>query len=275
MTRRRDMTADTGQEPISKRRVTYVLSAQSDVTVRRDHEYARSDRGPLLMDVYYPPGRDGRPSAPAVVFVTGFRDAGLQAMLGCKFREMGSYISWAQLMAASGLVGVTYENHEPAADAKRVLQYIKDHATDLGIDPKRLAVWSCSGNVPNALSLLMDRPDGVKCAVLCYGYMLDHDANTSVADASKRFGFANPGAGKSAENLPRDLPIFIARAGKDEPALNDTIDGFVRNALALNLPLTLANYSSGPHAFDLYCDDETCHRVIAEILQFTRDCLMA
>jgi hypothetical protein len=267
------MTADAGQEPISKRRVTYTLPGQSDVIVRRDHEYARSDQAPLLMDLYYPPGRDGGPSAPAVVFVTGFRDAGLQAMLGCKFREMGSYMSWAQLMAASGVIGVTYENHEPAADAKRVLQYITDHATDLGIDAKRLAVWSCSGNVPNALSLLMERTDGMKCAVLCYGYMLDLDAKSTVADAAKRFGFANPAAGKSAEDLPGDLPIFIARAGKDEPALNGTIDGFVRNALTLNLPLTLANYPNGPHAFDLYCGDETGHRIITEILQFTRECL--
>ena len=37
-------------------------------------------------------------------------------------------------MAASGVIGVTYENHEPAADATRVLQHIKDHATDLGIE---------------------------------------------------------------------------------------------------------------------------------------------
>jgi dienelactone hydrolase len=269
------MTADTGQEPISKRRVTHALPGQSDVIVRRDHEYARSDRAPLMLDLYYPPGSDGGPPAPAVIFVTGFRDAGLQAMLGCTFREMGAYVSWAQLMAASGVVGVTYENHEPAADAKRALQHITDHATELGIDAKRLAVWSCSGNVPNALSLLMERPDGVKCAVLCYGYMLDDDGKSTVADAAKRFGFANPAAGKSAADLPRDLPIFIARAGKDEAALNDTIDGFVRKALALNLPLTLANYPNGPHAFDLYCDDETCHRIITEILQFTRDCLMA
>lgn len=270
------MTAGTGQDHISKKRAVYTLPQMTDVIVRRDHEYARSGSTPLTMDLYYPPSAGRRMPAPAVVFVTGYPDAGAQKMLGCKFKEMGSYISWARLVGASGLVAITYENNEPAADAARVLQYLGDNGAQLGIDAKRVALWACSGNAPTALSLLMPRPEGLKCAVLCYGYMPDVDADGSAADASRRFGFANPCAGKSLGDLSRDVPLLVVRAGQDEmPGLNDTIDRFVQQALALNLPITLVNHRDAPHSFDLFCDDATSRHVIAQILQFVRDRLRA
>jgi hypothetical protein len=86
------MSAGTGQEHISKKRVVYTLPGMNDVSVRRDQEYSGSDSAPLTMDIYYPPGADRTP-APGVLFVTGFRDAGARTMLGCRFKEM-AYISF-------------------------------------------------------------------------------------------------------------------------------------------------------------------------------------
>jgi hypothetical protein len=60
-----------------------------------------------------------------------------------------------------------------------------------------------------------DRRDHLKCAVFCYGYMLDFNGSTGVADAAKQFGFVNACAGRSVADLPHDLPLFIARAGQD------------------------------------------------------------
>lgn len=77
------------------------------VTVRRNEEYQVGDAGPLTMDLYYPPDATADARTPAVIFVTGFSDVGAQKMLGCKLKEMGSYISWAQLVAATGFVGIT------------------------------------------------------------------------------------------------------------------------------------------------------------------------
>jgi hypothetical protein len=42
----------------------------------------------------------------------------------------------------------------------------------------------------------------VRCAVLSYGYTLDADGATGVADAAGQFGFVNPCAGQSVEDLP-------------------------------------------------------------------------
>jgi hypothetical protein len=53
------------------------------------------------------------------------------------------------------LVAVTYENREPAGDFAAVLRHVHEHAADLGIDPGRIGVWDCSGNVPTALFALL------------------------------------------------------------------------------------------------------------------------
>jgi acetyl esterase/lipase len=261
----------TGEDHISKKRVVYTLPQMKDVILRSDLEYARGASAPLTMDLYYPPGAVTGTPAPAVLFVTGYRDAGAQKMLGCRFKEMGAYMSWAELAAASGIIGVTYANEEPVTDAQSVLQHLRRNGTASGIDVNRIAVWSCSGNVPNALSLLMSEPGGVKCGVLCYGYMLDTDTDTTVADVAGQFGFVNPIAGRSIDALPGHLPLFIVRAGRDEmPGLNGTIDRFVRHALERNFPITLVNVPDAPHAFDLFQDNESSRETIAQVLQFMR-----
>jgi hypothetical protein len=258
------------QDHISKRRVVYDVAGARAATVRRDHEYRVVDGGSLTMDVYYPPDSTCGARRPAVLFVTGFSDSGAERMIGCKLKEMGSYTSWAELTTTAGLVAITYTNAEPAMDAHEVLNYVRQNAMALGIDENRIGLWACSGSVPTALSLLMQGGrDCLKCAVLCYGYMLDFDGSTSVADAAKQFGFVNPCVDKSVADLPRDLPLFIARAGEDRmPGLNEALDDFVLKALTSNLPVTLVNHSRAPHAFDLFHDSEISRHIIRRVLQF-------
>lgn len=269
--------SEEARHDTTKKRVVYRIPGIDSVTIRRDVEYRANDAGGLTMDIYYPP--DAKPGArlPAVVFVSGYSDLGFQKMLGCKLKEMASYVSWAQLTAASGMVAITYSATEPASDIHALLQYARQNAASLGIDENRIGVWACSGNVPNALSVLMweDR-DYLKCAVLCYGVMLDLEGHTCTAESSKRFGFVNPSAGKSVNNLSPDLPLFIVRAGRDEmPHLNETLDRFVAAALTCNLPVTIANHASAPHAFDVMDDSETSREIIKQILAFMRFHLLA
>jgi len=209
--------------------------------------------------------------------VAGYPDSGFESKVGCKLKEMASYISWGQLTAASGLVAITYTNREPVADIHALLEYVGQNAAALGIDETRIGVWACSGNVPLALSVLMQKAsDDLKCAVLCYGLMLDLDGATRVADAARQWGFVNPCAGKSVDDLPKDVPLFIARAGQDQmPHLNETIDRFMVKALSGNLPVTLVNHPTAPHAFDLFHDSETSREIIRQILAFMRFHLLA
>ena len=89
-------------------------------------------------------------------------------------------------------------------------------------------------------------------------------ADAAVSASSTRAPDARPPS--TAPN-----PLFIARAGNDEvPHLNDTIDRFVPETLALDLPITLVNHPGAPHAFDAILDDEPTREIIRRMLAFLR-----
>ncbi len=263
---------------MTKKKVVYQMPAASAVTIRPDEEYRVTDSGVLTMDIYYPPVAKSAARIPAVIFVSGYPDPGCQKMLGCKLKEMESYRSWGRLTAASGLAAITYATgQDPAADIHGLMQHVRQNAAELRIDENRIGLWSCSGNVPNALSVLMQEgQDHLKCAVLCYGLMLDLEWSTSVADAARQWGFVNPCAGKSVADLSPNIPLFVVRAGQDEtPHLNETMDRFLGKALSCNLPVTFVNHPTAPHAFDIMDDSETSHEIIRQILAFMRFHLLA
>jgi acetyl esterase/lipase len=264
------MSQDAMQARVTKTPVVYTMPGMDDVTVRRNQTYRVTDAGALTMDLYYPREAMRGTRTPAVIFVTGYSDPGAQMMFGCRLKDMASYMSWARLAATSGMVGITYANGDPAADVNAVLRHVRENAASLDIDETRIAVWSCSGNVPNALAVLMQPgQDFLKCAVLCYGLMLDLDESTTVAGAAAQFRFANTSAGKSVDDLPRALPLFVARAGRDEfPGLNDTMDRFLAAALRCNLPVTFVNHAEGPHAFDMFDNSDTSREIVKRILSF-------
>jgi hypothetical protein len=263
------MTQETERDQMSKKRVVHVIPGMEATTVRRGEPYKVTDAGTLTMDLYYPPDATPGVRRPAVLFVTGFSDAGAELVLGAKFKDMGSFVSWAQLVAASGLVAITYENSQPA-DVHDLLDHVQKNATTLGIDDERLAVWACSGHGPHALAVLMEYGrDRLACAALVYPYTLDPEGSTVVADAAKQFRFVNTAAGKSARDLPKDLPFIIVRAGQDKmPGLNQALDSFVAATLALNLPVTVVNYASGPHAFDVFDDSRPSRSIVKDTLSF-------
>ena len=132
--------------------------------------------------IYSPCGAQSHDLTPAVLFVAGYLDEGTRRVVGCNAKDMASYISWAQLMAASGLVAITYTNRRPVGRRARSAS-VRAGAHRLGIDSERVGVWACSGNV-TALSVLMELQTRVRCAVLLYGYLLDVDGTPEEICAS-------------------------------------------------------------------------------------------
>jgi hypothetical protein len=242
------------------------------VSVRRDVECRTAAGETVLLDLYYPPHQESRTGLPVVVFIMGYPDAGMKAIMGCSAKEVGQYTSWARLAAASGIVGVTCSANEPASGTLEVLRHLRENARALNLDAARIGIWSCSGNVPNALGVLMhETPRSIRCAVLCYGLTLDLEGSTFVAEAQKMWRFVTPAAGRSVTDLPPTTPLFVARAGNDEfPHLNDTIDQFVAASLKIDLPVTVVNHRGAPHAFDTLLDDEPTREIIRQMLAFLR-----
>lgn len=248
------------------REVVLRLPGMDAVSVQSGLRYAGDDGSRQLMDVYRPSASAPGP-LPAVVFVTGYSDVGGRQMLGCSLKEMAAYIGWAKLVAARGMIAVTYETEEPIRDARALLAHVDANAAALGIDASRIGIWSASGNVPNALAVLAER-GGIACAALCYGYMLDRHGTDDVAKAAQQFGFAYPAPTASLDAL-RDIPLLVVRAGRDEmPGLNRSIDRFVSAALDANADIGVLNFPEGQHAFDILDDTDASRAAIRQILRF-------
>lgn len=258
------------RHPITLKKMVLRIEGMESVTLERDLEYASSGAGPLVMDVYRPANPSNGRLPPVVLIVAGYPDVGVPRVLGCAFKEMEMCASLGRLLAASGMAAVAYTTRNPVADIHAVLEHLGADGRALGVDAARTGLWAVSGNVPVALATLAHRQDGrIRAAVLSNGFMFDADGSSAVADAARTYGFANAADGMSARDLPHDVPLFVMRAGRDENAgLNATLDRFVQDALACNLPVTAVNYPDARHAFEL--DDETAisRRYIVQMLAF-------
>ena len=260
---------------IFTRRVCLQLDGMEDVTVRRDVAYGSDDR--RGMDVYYPPDRDDGPW-PAVIIVAGYPGTMEPRPITLSYKEIGWTVSMCQLIALSGMVSIAYTtNRDPVADLQALFEHIHDSPESLRIDPARIGVIAVSGNIPTALMTIMqDASRTPACAVFGCGCLLDLDGATDVADAARQFGFANPGVGRTVADLRRDVPLLITRAGRDQfPAMNASIDRFIRQGLIENLPITFVNHAEGPHAFDLFDDSRTSRDIVRQTLRFLRQHLTA
>jgi hypothetical protein len=145
------MKQDKPQHPLARKPIVYTAPGSDAVRVQRDRHYGRTDLGALSMDIYRPPGAEGA-RLPAVILVAGYPDPGLTQVFGCAFKEMGSSVSWATAIVATGIAAITYTNREPIADLNALLQHLGRECETLGIDADALGVWASSGNVPLALS---------------------------------------------------------------------------------------------------------------------------
>src|SRR5262245_42334298 len=239
------MSTATPQD-IAKKGLVYDMPGTADVLVKRDLESAGAVASRLSMALSLPPGDRGAPP-PLVVLVSGYKDEGALKILGCRFKEMQSNVSWARLIAASGMAAVMYTNREPAADLLAVVSHVQRNAAALGVDGERLGLWASSGHGPVALAgLIRGAAVTVKCAALLYSFTLDLDGGTGVAANARQFGFVTPCAGKSFDDLTTNVPIFLARAGRDHfQGLNEATDRFVAKSLAANVPLTVVNHAQG------------------------------
>lgn len=104
---------------------------------------------------------------------------------------------------------------------------------------------------------------------------LDLEGST-VADAAGTYGFVNAAAGMPITELPHNVPLFIARAGRDEnPGLNDALDRFAAAVVAHNLPVTIVNHATAGHAFEVNDNSPVTEFIIGQMLAFMRFWLTA
>jgi hypothetical protein len=73
------------------------------------------------------------------------------------------------------------------------------------------------------------------------------------------------------EPRARSIPMFIARAGRDQiPTMNDSIDRFIARAIRENANVVVWNHPDGVHGFDNQNDDARSREIIVAALGFMR-----
>lgn len=258
------------------KRIVYSVPGMARVKAVKNLVYKRVPGEELKMDVYAPLATPRRARRPAVIFVHGGR---IPRNLLTTPKEWGAYISFGQLVAASGFVGVTFNHRfytwdslpDSQSDLMDLITHIRDNADSLGIDKDRIVVWVVSAGGIFLSQLLRDNPAYIGSLVAYYPQLDLQDqrkaAPASVTDETLRDHSPVYHLEKSGKNVP---PIFIARAGLDDAALNSGIDRFVQLALAKNLTIELFNHATGQHGFDIEDNNDRSREIIMRTIEFIK-----
>ena len=259
----------------SKVSVVYRLPRMERAVVRKGVVFDKTDGRALALDAYLPPGLRRGERRPAIVFVSGAENV----------RDWRWFVTWGQLAAASGVVGVVPDKRYPRGleglrtgfeDTGKVLAYLREHGDQLGIDPGRICLWTFSAGGRLTAAGLKPGEPAVRCLVSFYGILDSSPEVAAVGDEAGRAALlrshsplqALEAAAGSGAKVP---PVFIARAGRDYEGINSSIDRFAAAALRLNVSLTLVNYADGDHGFDGLNDTEQSRAVIEAALRFVRE----
>ena len=261
------------------------------VRVKKDLTYKRAGNEDLLMDVYSP--RTSRGRLPAVLFVHGGR---VPPNLLTTAKDWAVYVSFGELVAASGFVGVTFNHRfytweslaDSQADVMDAVKYVRDNAATLGVDPERIVLWTVSAGGIFLSRPLQERPSYLKSVVAYYSQLdLQNErksAPASVSDETLRefspvyqleksvaTNTAGPGQRTSnAGDASIFPPMFIARAGLDDPGLNDGLDRFVQAALKHNVSVEVLNHATGHHGFDIEDDNARSREILKRTIEFLK-----
>lgn len=269
------MAPNRTPDQMTKLPIVYSVPGMDKVAVRRDLVYKTAGESRLRMDVYSP-ALAAKQRLPAIVLIHG------GPVPNDSPKDWGIFTSYGRLLVASGFAAVAFDHRfsgperllDAAADVEAAIAYVRANAETLGVDPDRIALWAFSGGGPFLSSAFRDRPAYVR-AVVAYYAILDlrvkpPNASTAISDETRRdlspiYYLAAGGA-----NEAKAAPIFVARAGLDNPQLNGALDHFVQEALAKNLTLELMNHPAGRHGFDILDDDARSREIVARTLDFLK-----
>src|SRR5262249_55414421 len=253
--------------------VVYKVPGMDRVKVVQNLKYTNTDDPNVLMDIYLPPEATRDQKCPTVIFVHG------GAKTEYTPKDWGIYTSWGRLVAASGFVGVTFTHsleypgkslERCAHDVRAAIDYVRANADKYNVDKDCICLIAYSAGGPMLSVAMNGEMPFVRCLVAFYAFMDIQQSNfreTETAGTLKAFSPITH-LQKEPDKIP---PLFIGRAGRDEvPTMDDSIDRFVREALAKNIALTLMNHPQGIHSFDNQKDDDRSHEIIRSAIGFMR-----
>ena len=130
-------------------KVVYSIPGMNTVEVRENLAYRKDGPDELKMDIYLPPKLAANERRPVVLFIHG----GPVPSTGLK--DWPFFQSYGRLVAASGLVGATFDHRFVSGNAKdtetsfsdveAAIRFVRTNAAVHHVDPDRVALWGFSG----------------------------------------------------------------------------------------------------------------------------------
>ena len=127
----------------AKTPVVYSVPGMTQAVVRSGVVFDKTSATPLALDAYLPRGPRKGERRPAIVFISGAE----------RVRHWRWFITWGQLAAAHGLVGIVPDKRYPrgfdgtragSEDTEKLLAFLQTQGDTLGIDPQRICLWTFS-----------------------------------------------------------------------------------------------------------------------------------
>ncbi len=256
--------------------IVYSVPGMDKAEVRPELVYKKDAGAALKMDIYMPAGLAADERRPAVLFIHG-GPLGPSPSPGAK--DWGVYRSYGRLMAASGLVGVTF-NHRyvsmkvkdletSLADVEEAIRFVRANAAAYHVDPDRLALWAFSGGGPHLSLGLRGRTPFIRCLVSYYAILDLRPSAPRLGETLQAMEKYSPVAYLTGEldSLP---PVVIGRAGLDSYSINRSVELFLSGMLALNGDINLLDHPLGRHGFDILDDNDQSRDVIAATVAFLK-----
>ncbi len=266
-----NQVSTSGQElELPQRRIVYQIPEMEDVVCHKGEIYYSGNSFDLEADIYIPPGLSRGSKLPLVILTNNYPDVVWNKNSGVCHKDWQMIISWAELIAASGMIAVTYQTLYSQSESDSLISYLSRNADKFNIDIDRIAVFGCSANALAAQSLLQNDSYNIRCAVLYYGLLLTPDQKyfEEINSAQNSFGFYFSDLNQ-VDDIPSDIPILVTRAGKDKnPLILMTIDHFLNEAVKSNAKITFINYPEGQHDFDILDDTENSRLIIRQTVDF-------
>ena len=145
----------------AKTPVVYSVPGMTQAVVRSGVVFDDSSASPLALDAYLPRDLRKGERRPAIVFISGAE----------RVRHWRWFITWGQLAAAHGLVGIVPDKRYPrgfdgtragAEDTEKLLAFLQSQGDTLGVDPQRICLWTFSAG--GRLTAVGLQPVGTKQA---------------------------------------------------------------------------------------------------------------
>jgi acetyl esterase/lipase len=214
----------------------------------------------------------GKASGAVMIVFPGGGYRNLAAHEGAPFAEWLASQGIAAFVLKYRLTTDGYKVPTTYLDASRAIRTVRSHATDWGLDPKRLGVIGSSAgghlaamcvtqfdagkaDASDPIERASSRPD---LAILCYGFILFDQPN---AEREERFLGANGTPEQKRFLSPRlnvrseTPPCFIWQTGEDDKVPAENAFAFAAALREKRVPFDLHIYRDGKHGIGIGTKD--------------------